>query len=61
MSEREQNSWCFLHIYKQENHKGSVKNRWALVTGGTVGRIGTLEGVTFEKRDNDPGNRIYHL
>jgi hypothetical protein len=61
MSEREQNSWCFLHIYKLSNHKGSVKNRWALVAGGIVERIGALEGELYEKRDHDPGDRIYRL
>ena len=25
-TEREQNSWCFLHTYKLSNYKGSVKN-----------------------------------
>jgi hypothetical protein len=53
MSERAQNSWCFLPIYKPENHKIDT-----LATGRIVERIGAIEGKRYEKRDHDPGDRI---
>ena len=58
MWEREQNSWCFLHIYKLSNHK--IDGHCGIQTAqSSVSEY--LKGVTFEKRDNDPGNRIYRL